>query len=330
MVHRPAQDEFIRRGLRLPHLRLLVALESTGQMSGAASHLAMTQPAASRLMAELERIAGASLYTRHARGVTLTRAGMLLAGKAHTILRQLNDAGEEIGEMAQGVRGHVRIGAVTGPALEIVLPALRQLRIAFPEIEISVDVETSDKLAASLLSRELDFYIGRLPDDVDGRAVRMRRIGPEPVGFIARSDHPLTRKTAITIPQCLPFDWVMQPPNGLMRREVETYLLENGYPIPARILSTASLLLTLAIISETNAIAPLARSVGEFYSRRSGLGGNIALLDMVDTIAISPFSFVFPAGHDLSPAAQRVLTVLERELEITDSVESRRGSRLPG
>ncbi|WP_116652993.1 LysR family transcriptional regulator [Pelagibacterium sediminicola] len=314
MPYRKVQDEFIRKGLRLPHLRLLIALEATGQMSGAASHLSITQPAASRLMAELERIAGTSLYTRHARGVILTRAGALLAEKAHAILRQLNDASQEIGEMVEGVRGHVRIGAVTGPALEIVLPALRELRIAFPEIQISVDIETSDKLAGSLLSRELDFYIGRLPDSLDGRTVRMRRIGPEPVSFVVRSEHPLTRKKAITITQCLPFDWVMQPPNGLMRREVEAYLLENGYPIPARILSTSSLLLTLAIISETNAIAPLARSVAEFYSRRSGLGGNIALLDLTDRLAVSPFSFVFPAGHDLSPAAQRVLAALERRV----------------
>lgn len=309
------QDEFIRRGLRLPHLRLLIALETTGQMSGAASHLAMTQPAASRLMAELERIVGASLYVRHARGVSLTLAGKLLADKAHTIMRQLNDASQEIAEMGEGVRGHVRIGAVTGPALEIVLPALRQLRIAYPEIEISVDVETSDKLADSLLSRELDFYIGRLPAEIDGRVVRMRKIGPEPVAFVVRSDHPLTRKSSVTIDQCLPFDWVMQPPNGLMRREVETYLLENGYAIPSRILSTSSLLLTLAIISETNAVTPLARSVGEFYSRRSGMGGNIALLDLPNKMEVSAFSFVFPAGQELSPAAQRVLSALERKTQ---------------
>lgn len=308
------QDEFVRRGLRLPHLRLLIALQNTGQMSGAASHLAMTQPAASRLMGELEQIVGAPLYTRHAKGVNLTLAGELLADKAHAILRQLNEAKEQIGELVEGVRGHVRIGAVTGPALEIVLPALRELRIAYPEIEISVDVETSDKLGASLLSHELDFYIGRLPDGIDGRAVRMRRIGPEPVGIIARADHPLTRKRGVSVADCLPFDWVMQPPNGLMRREVETYLLENGYPIPARILSTASLLLTLAIISETNAVAPVARSVGEFYSKRNALGSNIKLLDVTNRIEVSPFSFVLLADRELSPAANRVLAALERRI----------------
>ncbi|MDD7970923.1 LysR family transcriptional regulator [Roseinatronobacter alkalisoli] len=308
-------DDFIRRGLRLPHLRLLVALKSTGQMSGAASNIAITQPAASRLMGELEKIVGAPLYERHAKGVSLTLSGSLLADKAHAMLRQLDDARNEIRELVDGVRGHVRIGAVTGPALEIVIPALRKLRDAFPEIEISVDVETSDKLIDSLLSRDLDFYIGRLPHGIDARAVRMRCIGPEPLALITHVNHPLTQLRNVSIHQCLPYDWVMQPPNGLMRREVETYLLENGYPIPERILSTSSLLLTLGIISETNAIAPVARSVAEFYSRRSGLGGNIALLDMVDEIAISPYSIVLPSGTELSPAARRVLSALELQPE---------------
>lgn len=307
-------DEYIRRGLRLPHLRLIAVLETTGQMSAAASHLAITQPAASRLMAELERISGAELYTRHAKGVVLTPAGKLLAEKARNILNQLNALRTEIGEMETGLRGQVRVGAVTGPALELVLPAIRELRVTHPEITMSVDVETSDKLAASLVAGELDFYIGRLPDGIDRRAVRMRPIGPEPIGFIARSGHPLLSQKRVTLAQCLAYDWVMQPQTGLMRREVETYLLANGYPIPARILSTSSLLLTIAIVSETNAVAPLARSVGEFYAKRSSLGGNIGLLDMTDKIAVSAFSFVMPAHEELSPAANRVLATIEEKI----------------
>ncbi|WFE75328.1 hypothetical protein [Roseinatronobacter sp. S2] len=73
------------------------------------------------------------------------------------------------------------------------------------------------------------------------------------------------------------------------------------------------MLLTLGIISDTNAIAPVARSVAEFYSRRSGLGGNIAVLDMADEIAISPYSIVLPSNSELSPAARRVLTALDLE-----------------
>ena len=57
----PVRDELIRRGLRLPQLRLLVALQDTGQVSGAAAQVAMTQPAASRLLSELEKTVDARL-----------------------------------------------------------------------------------------------------------------------------------------------------------------------------------------------------------------------------------------------------------------------------
>ena len=53
------RDVLIRKGLRFPQLRIMVALQDTGQISGAAAAIAMTQPAASRLLAELERTVGA-------------------------------------------------------------------------------------------------------------------------------------------------------------------------------------------------------------------------------------------------------------------------------
>ncbi len=318
-ARRSPQDEFIRRGLKLTHLRLLAALQETGQISGAAAKLAITQPAASRLMADLERIVGVDLHQRHARGVALTQAGEAIADKAQAILRGLDEAHELIGEVSQGISGRVRLGSVTGPALELVLPVLRELRVAYPEIEISVDVDTSDKLAEGLLSRELDFYIGRLPQGVDGRSVRMRRIGPEPLGLIARSGHALNARCGLKIADCLAYDWVMQPAGGLMRRTIETYLLEEGLALPQRILGTSSLLLTLAIISETNAIAPVALSVGQFYARRNALGGNIRVLDIRERLAVSAYSIVLPAQRDLSSAAARVLEGLEERIRLAEA-----------
>ena len=168
-----ARDELIRRGLRLPQLRLLVALRDTGQVSGAAAQVAMTQPAASRLLAELEKTVGAQLYDRHARGVTLTPAGTALAIHAHEVLHGLDQVQRQIASLSNGDRGTVRIGSVTGPAVELVLPVIRELRIAYPEIELSVVVDTSDNLADALLARDLDFYIGRIPDGVEARPLAL-------------------------------------------------------------------------------------------------------------------------------------------------------------
>lgn len=311
----PAQrDEWIRRGLRFSQLRLMVALAETGQISAAAAQLAITQPAASRLLAELERVVAAKLFERHPRGVVLTDAGQVLAARARQLLRQLDETHREIDQMTSGTRGLVRIGTVTGPGLELVLPVIRELRVTYPEIELAVQVDTSDKLADALLSRDLDFYLGRVPDGVDSRALTLRPIGPEPCSFIARIGHPLAAKSRIALADCLAYDWVMQAPGGLLRQSTERYLLEKGLDLPARVLSTSSLLLTLALISETNAVAVVSKSVADFYSGPTGPTGRIHTLDVDQDIAVSPFALIRRRGENPGPAAARVLGLVESKI----------------
>ncbi len=222
-------------------------------------------------------------------------------------------------DLAHGAQGEVRIGAVTGPALELVLPAIRELRVTFPEIRISVQVDTSDKLAEGLSVRGLDFYIGRLHENIDSRLVEMQVIGPEPVALIVRRGHPLTRSAPPSLGDCLGYDWVMQPPGGMQRQTVEQYLLEHGLPLPGRILGTASLLLTLALISETNAIAPVARAVAQFYAGSQSLGGNIEILDIDSDMAVAPYSLIRRRDRDMSAAAERVFGLIGRKVALLEA-----------
>ena len=310
---RHLRDELIRRGLRLPQLRLLVALRETGMVSGAAAQVAMTQPAASRLLAELEKTVGATLYERHARGVTLTPAGQALASKARELLHGLDEVQHEIAALATGERGTVRIGSVTGPAGELVLPVIRELRVTYPDIELSVLVDTSDKLGDSLFAGDLDFYIGRIPEGMETRAIALEEIGPEPVSLVARLEHPLSRRDSLTVADCLAYDWVMQPENGLLRRTAEAYLLRNGLRPPERILSTSSLLLTLAIICETNAIAPIARSAADFYASETAFGGRIRRLDVARDMTVVPYSLISLRNVEPSPAVRRVFRLIREK-----------------
>ena len=311
----PARDELIRRGLRLPQLRLLVALHDTGQVSGAAAQVGTTQPAASRLLSELEKTVEARLYERHARGVTLTPAGEALSARARDMLRGLDDVQHEIAALGGGERGTVRIGSVTGPAVELVLPVIRELRVTYPDIELSVHVDTSDKLADALMARDLDFYIGRMPEGMDPGAIALEEVGPEPVALVARLDHPLSRRAGFGMADCLAYDWVMQPENGLLRRTTEAYLLRNGFSPPERILSTSSLLLTLAIICETNAIAPIARSAADFYAGEQAFGGRIRRLDVAGDLKVVPFSLIYLRAVAPSPAVERVLRLIRRKID---------------
>src|SRR5437764_386841 len=108
--------------LKLAQLRLIAAIEDSGSVSAAAQALNVSQPAASRLMGELEAMFGAPLCERLARGVRLTPLGGALARHARSVLLQLSEAERELADLREGRRGAVSVGAVSGPAFDL-MPA---------------------------------------------------------------------------------------------------------------------------------------------------------------------------------------------------------------
>lgn len=122
------------RRLKPIQLRLLAALEDSGGLGLAAARIGIAQPAASRLLAEMEDLLGLTLHERQGRGLKLTPVGQALARRAARIEIELADAARELAEAATGRAGVVRVGAVTGPALSLVLPTLIGLQRELPEI----------------------------------------------------------------------------------------------------------------------------------------------------------------------------------------------------
>jgi len=297
-------DILQQRGLKLSHLRMLAALREAGQIGLAADRIGITQPAASRLLAEIERIAGIAVHERSGRGVGLTPAGEALARRALRVQIELRDAARDIAEVASGGTGHVRIGSVTGPALDRVLPVLRTLRMAEPSVTTEVVVATSDILCEQLLSGQIDFAIARLLDTAEPGILNWRMIAPEPVSLIVRSGHPLDGRRHVAPEDLLAYDWVMPGPQTLLSRTVLARLRSLGLPHPQQRLSTASFLLTLALLQQSNAIAPLARAVAESFAKKAN--APYAELPVDLGIEVEPFGLITRLGAVLPPVAQRL------------------------
>ena len=101
---------------------------------------------------------------------------------------------------------------MTGVRLrELVLPVVRSLERSEPNLRVTIEVDSSDRLAADLLAGELDLYLGRVPDRLDPASFDLVPIGPEPLSLIVGRDHPLGGNPC-DLSDCLAHDWVMQPP----------------------------------------------------------------------------------------------------------------------
>ena len=302
-VHQSAET-LLRRGLKLSHLRLLASLAETGQITLAAQAVGVAQPAASRLLAEIEGIIGHPAHERTGRGIALTPIGAALARRAQRVQMELRDAARDMAEIAAGGVGHVRIGSVTGPAMDRVLPVVRTARMASPNVTVDVVVQPSDVLCGQLLAGELDFVLGRMPDGPQRSLLDFSVIATEPVTLLVRRGHPLLRSAPLTKDALMHYDWVMPGPDSILTRAVLTRLRDHGLAAPEQRLSTASFLLTFALLQQSNAIAPLARAVADVFTR----GGAARFVELpIDLgIAVEPYGLITRARMALPPSARRL------------------------
>ncbi|MBX3597993.1 MAG: LysR family transcriptional regulator [Rhizobiaceae bacterium] len=305
-------DSLLRGGLKLSHLRMIVALDEHGSVSAAAQTMNMSQPAASRKIAEMETIAAAKLIERLPRGVRLTAYGLALARRARSILLELREADREISDLRAGTGGTVYIGAVTAPAIDLAVPAIHEVRELHPRLEINIQVETSNVLARELLASRHDFIISRIPEDLNPRLFESRVIGIEKACLIVRRGHPVLSVNDVPLQDTTSYDWVLQPPGSLLRRTIEQHFIRHDVPLPDRILNTSSLLLTLVMVAQSDAIAAVSIEVARFI--RQVLGGAIEVVPLAFEIEVQPYSLITTRNRTLSPAAQLLRDAILRRI----------------
>ena len=297
-------DALLKAGLKLNHLRMIVTIEDHGQISAAAESMNMSQPAASRMLSEMESIVKSPLYERVARGVVLTPFGLALAKRARKILLELREAGRELGALRTGKGGSVFLGAVTAPAISLVVPAIQRVTRSYPGIEINIEVENSNVLARELLAARHDFIISRVPDDLDPRLFTTHEIGVEKACLVVRNGHPLLEKGVAGLHDLAGYDWVFQPPGTLLRRKVEDIFLAAGVPLPENIVNTSSLLLTLAVVCKTDAIAPIALDMAQFVCGQTSQAGESSILPIDFDIDVRPYSLITARERAMPPSAR--------------------------
>ena len=298
--------------LKLAQLRLIAALEDAGSVSAAAEALNLSQPAASRMMGELEGLFEAPLCERLARGVRLTPLGAALARHARTVLRQIAEAERELADLRVGNRGAVAIGAVSGPAFDLMPAVVTRLREIAPEIELDVKIDSSNVLARDLLAGRLDFLLARVPDDLDPQDFDAYPAGVEEARFIVRRGHPLLEKRAARLEDVAACDWVMHPRGTPLRRALEALFLEAKLPSPRRILATTSLTMTMMTVARTEAIGAMSQEASRFACE-SVTPGALAILPTAFAFVVQPYNLISPRRRPLSPAARIVYEAI-REL----------------
>src|SRR5262245_15802034 len=171
----------IGRRLKLRDLNIFLAVVKERSMSRAAAVLAMSQPAVSKSIADIEHTFGAPLLDRTPYGVEPTHYGLALINRANAVFDELKHSVQDIEALLDPTTGETRIGSTAPLAAGIVPAIIDRLSGRHPRVTFHmVDSDVAD-LLQQLRSRSLDLVMGRslMPitdDDVDSKVLLEDRL----------------------------------------------------------------------------------------------------------------------------------------------------------
>jgi LysR family hydrogen peroxide-inducible transcriptional activator len=149
--------------MTLRHLRYFEALAQHRHFGRAAGACAISQPALSLRMKELEEILGAPLIERGSRRIRLTPVGEALALRARDILRSV----DELADLARAARGpltgRLRIGVIPTVAPYLLPRVIQALAARHAELDLRPREAVTGKLVDDLTEGRLDLAIVALP-----------------------------------------------------------------------------------------------------------------------------------------------------------------------
>jgi len=297
----------LRARLRFRHLELLVALGEHGSLHQASRALAMTQPAASKLLREIEALLGTHLFERSRSGAAATASGAALIGRARLLLGLLDGTREEIAAIEGGAAGRVRLG-VAAVAAPVLLPrAARLLAAAAPGVVLSAR-EGGPEMLGELRRADIDGVIGRIADGEQGDDLAVERLYDEPAVAVVRPDHPLRPRgrQAAHWRQALGHEWVLPPPDSPMLRALRSWLAHNDMAMPRSRFESVSVLANIALVRDSDLLALLPSRVAQHYAEL----GLVRVLPMALPLTLPSVALIRRRGEVPTPAFDAFLKAL--------------------
>jgi DNA-binding transcriptional LysR family regulator len=297
---------WLRSRLKLRHLQLLVAVDDERSIHKAAAALSMTQPAATKLLADLEGLVGRRLFERTTRGVVATAYGDSLVRHARAVLGTFDHAQAELVAIDAGATGRIAMGVLLVVAPVLVPRALARFKLAHPRITVHVQEGTLGSLLPELRRGRIDVVVGRLTADFESTGLRFETCYDEPMEVVVRAGHPLLARKRLALADLVDEAWILHPPDSAYRHRMDAAFRQHGVEPPANVVESLSILTNQALLQASDMLGVMPRNVARHFAAMQSL----CILSLALPSPSGPVGIVTRSGAAPSPSAQALLTAL--------------------
>ncbi|MGL5675147.1 MAG: LysR family transcriptional regulator [Cellulosilyticaceae bacterium] len=272
--------------------------------SKAAKKLYMTQPAVSQSIMQLETDLDTRLFTRGAKGVTLTTEGQVLFEHVHAAMNMIEAGEHRLKQSLHLQAGELKIGVSDAVSKFYLLPYLEYFHKQYPAIKLKIVNRTTPEQCELLKSGEIDLAICNLP--IKDTAFEIKECFYIHDIFVGGEFYKKLSKNPIAIEELnnLPLIFLENKSNS--RQYVERYMASKGVKINPEIeLGSHDLLLEFAKINL--GVSCVVKEFSKEYLEKKGLY-EIRLMQPIPRRSIG---CCYLKSVSLSPAANQFLKIIE-------------------
>jgi DNA-binding transcriptional LysR family regulator len=297
------------RKLRLRHFELLAQMDSERTLRAAAGKMALTQPAVSKMLREIEDCFGAKLFERTHTGVSPNRIGATLVQHAVALLNELRVAGEDVNEISKGAPATLRIG--TFSVIPCVPRAIAKMRARLPGVIVRIREGTGVTLLRALRDGEVHCVVGALPPEIlrsaETESLFIDPIGHDRLCVMASPDHRLAKERRLIWQDLVDERWVLPPRESLLRRGIVDAYLQAGLPQPSPVVEMLSPISLATLVSNDKTLLGVMRLEQAMAEQATD---RLRILPLTPRINLPPLAFITHRKLGDLPESARVFQEL--------------------
>ena len=293
-------NDRIGRRLKLRDLHILLAVVQRGSMAKAASELAISQPAVSKSISDVEHTLGLRLLDRSRNEIEPTAYGRALVKRGVAIFDELKQGVKELEFLADPTAGEVRIGTTAPLAASFVSGVIDRLSRRHPRMVFDVVTGTSEAMRRELIARNVDLLIFReFRFPADGQ-LSFEGLFESPYVVAADAKNPCARRRGIKLGHLVSELWVLPRPDIAFGSSVAEAFRAVGLDFPRATVFADGHELRISLLRTCRYLTVLPEFLLHFSQHPF-----IKVLPVELPIARGPIGLITPKNRTPNPAVQR-------------------------
>lgn len=226
--------------MKIRHLQCFMEVARLGHVGRAADQLAVTQPAVSKTVRELEELLNVRLFTRGPKGLALTPEGEAFQHYAATGYVALQQAIDTVARGRLQGEARIRVGALPTVAARLMPQTVRDLTGQRRNAAVHLVTGPNRFLLERLKGRDLDVVVGRLADPDQMVGLAFEQLYLERMAIVVHPTHPLVAEKPFDVRRIAAFEVLMPSREDITRPIVDRLLIANGIGSIDRRIDTVS------------------------------------------------------------------------------------------